>query len=213
VGVKSEIMCSFAHVFNITNTINTMRIAANKFVAVTYDLNVGEGEERELMERAVPENPLKFIFGTGAMIPSFENGLKGLEEGEEFEFTIEPKDAYGEYVEEHVLDLPKSIFEIDGKFDAETIVEGNTIPMMDSNGNHVNGSVLEVKDDVVVMDFNHPLAGETLHFKGKVIDVHEPTAEEIAALTAPSCGCGCEGCGGGCGDHHHEDGCGCGSCH
>jgi FKBP-type peptidyl-prolyl cis-trans isomerase SlyD len=116
-------------------------------------------------------------------------------------------------VEEHVLDLPKSIFEIDGKFDAETIVEGNTIPMMDSNGNHVNGSVLEVKDDVVVMDFNHPLAGETLHFKGKVIDVHEPTAEEIAALTAPSCGCGCEGCGGGCGDHHHEDGCGCGSCH
>ncbi len=211
----SEIMCSFAHVFNITNTINTMRIAANKFVAVTYDLNVGEGEERELMERAVPENPLKFIFGTGAMIPAFENGLKGLEEGAEFEFTIEPKDAYGEYVEEHVLDLPKSIFEIDGKFDETTIIEGNTIPMMDSNGNHVNGSVLEVKDDVVVMDFNHPLAGETLHFKGKVIDVHEPTAEEIAALTAPACGCGCgcESCGGDCGDHHHEDGCGCGSCH
>ncbi len=212
-GGMSEIMCSFAHVFNITNTINTMRIAANKFVAVTYDLNVGEGEERELMERAVPENPLKFIFGTGAMIPAFENGLKGLEEGAEFEFTIEPKDAYGEYVEEHVLDLPKSIFEIDGKFDETTIIEGNTIPMMDSNGNHVNGSVLEVKDDVVVMDFNHPLAGETLHFKGKVIDVHEPTAEEIAALTAPACGCGCESCGGDCGDHHHEDGCGCGSCH
>ena len=88
--------------------------------------------------------------------------------------------------------------------------------MMDSNGNRLNGSVLEVKDDVVVMDFNHPLAGETLHFSGEVIDVHEPTAEEIAALSAPAggCGCGCDDCGSDCGDHDHKDGgCGCGSCH
>lgn len=64
------------------------------------------------------------------------------------------------------------------------------------------------------MDFNHPLAGETLHFNGEVIDVHEPTAEEIAALTAPAggcgCGCGCDDCGSGCSDHGHEEGCGCG---
>ena len=61
----------------------------------------------------------------------------------------------------------------------------------------MNGSVLEVKDDIVVMDFNHPLAGETLHFSGEVIDVHEPTAEEIAAFSAPAggCSCGCDDCG------------------
>ena len=53
-----------------------MKITANKFVAVTYDLNVGEGEERELMERATAETPLKFIFGTGAMLPAFEDALK-----------------------------------------------------------------------------------------------------------------------------------------
>ena len=166
-----------------------MKITANKFVAVTYDLNVGEGEERELMERATAETPLKFIFGTGAMLPAFEDALKGLEVGDKFNFSISPADAYGEYVEEHVLDLP--------------------------NGNRMNGSVLEVKEDVVVMDFNHPLAGETLHFNGEVIDVHEPTAEEIAALTAPAggCGCGCDDCGSGCGDHNHEGGCGCGGCH
>ena len=57
--------------------------------------------------------------------------------------------------------------------------------MMDSNGNRMNGSVLEVKDDIVVMDFNHPLAGETLHFSGEVIDVHEPTAEEIQPSPLP----------------------------
>ena len=119
-------------------------------------------------------------------------------------------------MEDHVLDLPKNIFEVEGKFDSEIIKEGNTVPMMDSNGNRLNGSVLEVKDDVVVMDFNHPLAGETLHFSGEVIDVHEPTAEEIAALSAPTggCGCGCDDCGSDCCDHDHKDGgCGCGSCH
>lgn len=192
-----------------------MKISANKFVAVTYDLYVGEGEERELMEKATREVPLKFIYGTGSMIQAFEDALMGLESGAAFDFTITPENAYGEYNEDYVLDLPKNIFEVDGKFDSEMIQEGNTVPMMDSNGNRMNGSVLEVRDDVVVMDFNHPLAGETLHFKGEVIDVHEPTAEEIVAMTAPAggCGCGCDSCGGGCGDHEHGDGCGCSGCH
>ena len=191
-----------------------MKITANKYVAVTYDLNVGEGEERELMEKATVEAPLKFIYGTGMMLPAFEKALNGLEVGGTFNFSIEPAEAYGEYNEEHVLDLPKNIFEGDGKFDAEMIKEGNTVPMMDSNGNRMNGSVLEVKDDIVVMDFNHPLAGETLHFSGEVIDVHEPTAEEIAAFSAPAggCSCGCDDCGSDFGDNH-EGGCGCGGCH
>ena len=173
-----------------------MKISANKYVAVIYDLNVGEGEERELMEKATREVPLKFIYGMGMMIPAFEEALMGLEEGEKFDFSITPENAYGEYNEEHVLDLPKSIFEVDGKFDSEMVKEGNTIPMMDASGQRINGSVLEVKDDVVVMDFNHPF-------------------EEIAALTAPAggCGCGCDSCGGGCGDHEHGDSCGCGGCH
>ena len=185
----------------------TMRISANKYVAVIYDLNVGEGEERELMEKATREVPLKFIYGTGMMIPAFEDALAGLESGDQFDFSLTPENAYGEYNEDHVLELPKNIFEIDGKFDSEMVKEGNTIPMMDADGHRMNGSVLEVKKDVVVMDFNHPLAGETLHFKGEVVDVHEPTAEEIAAMTSSSCGGGCEGCGGGCGDHE------CGGCH
>ena len=184
-----------------------MRISANKYVAVIYDLNVGEGEERELMEKATREVPLKFIYGTGMMIPAFEDALAGLESGDQFDFSLTPENAYGEYNEDHVLELPKNIFEIDGKFDSEMVKEGNTIPMMDADGHRMNGSVLEVKKDVVVMDFNHPLAGETLHFKSEVVDVHEPTAEEIAAMTSSSCGGGCEGCGGGCGDHE------CGGCH
>lgn len=174
-----------------------MTISTNKFVSVAYDLYVGEGDERELMERASIDRPLQFIFGTDSMLPAFENELDGLAVGDSFRFTLTPENAYGAFNEEHVLELPKSMFEIDGKFDSEFIKEGNTIPMLDSNGQRMNGSVLEVKDDVVIMDFNHPLAGETLHFSGNVLDVHEPTIEEMAAISEamnPGCGGGCSGC-------------------
>lgn len=186
-----------------------MKISTNKFVALSYDLNVGEGEERELMERATAETPLEFIFGTNSMLEAFERNLDGKAEGDSFDFVLTPEEAYGEYDDEAVVDLPRNIFEQDGKLNEEVIFEGNTVPMMDTNGNRLNGSVVEVKEDVVRMDFNHPLAGETLNFTGKVLIVRESTPEEIAALFAPQGGCGC-GSGCGCGDSE-DSGCGCGS--
>jgi len=178
-----------------------MKIIKDKFVSVSYDLHVGNDDERELMESATKESPLQFIFGMGAMLPAFEEHILNLETGDKFTFTLAPELAYGEYVEEHVAELPKKIFEQDGKFDDEFIVEGVTLPMMNSNGDRMNGSVLEVKENVVVMDFNHPLAGETLHFSGEVLDVHEPTKEEIAFINqtmSGSCGCSCDDCGKSC---------------
>ena len=189
-----------------------MKIAAGKFVSVTYDLNVGEGEERELMEKATIETPLTFIFGTGSMLEAFEAALKGMEVAGKFNFSIAPADAYGEYEDEHVIDLPKNLFEVEGKFDDSVIYEGNTVPMMDSNGNRMNGSVLSVEETTVKMDFNHPLAGETLHFSGEVLEVREPSEAELAALLEPAggCGSGCGDCGcgdGGCADGSCGDGC------
>ncbi|MDR1356588.1 MAG: FKBP-type peptidyl-prolyl cis-trans isomerase [Tannerellaceae bacterium] len=172
-----------------------MKITANKFVSVVYDLNVGEGEELELMEKATREEPLNFVFGTGAMLPAFEKKLSGMTTGDTFKFILHPCDAYGDYNEENLMELPKNVFEIDGEFDAKMIREGNTVPMVDSDGNRLNGSVMEVKEDVVLIDFNHPLAGETLHFSGEVIDVHDPTAKELAELSAKGCDCGGEDCG------------------
>jgi peptidyl-prolyl cis-trans isomerase len=179
-----------------------MRVSKNKFVTVTYDLHVGDADDRTLMERATPEQPLKFIYGIGAMLEAFEKNLSGLEPGDRFEFSLTPEQAYGQRIEENVVDLPKSVFMVDGVFDSERVKEGATLPMMSAEGQHMNGSVLEVKDDVVVMDFNHPLAGETLHFAGQVADVHEPTAEELAEMEQMMHG-------GGCGGHDHD---GCGGC-
>ena len=190
-----------------------MKISPNKFVSLSYDLNVGEGDEKELMEKATPEQPLEFIFGTNSMLEAFEKNVDGLVQGDSFDFVLTPDQAYGEYDDDHLVDLPKNIFEVDGKMDESVVFEGNTIPMMDSNGNRLNGSVVSVSDDVVKMVFNHPLAGETLHFTGNVLSVREASAEEIAALFAPQGG----GCGSGCGCGSSDDsegcgsGCGCGS--
>jgi len=195
-----------------------MKISVNKYVTLTYDLNVGEGDERELMEQATIEKPMEFIYGTNSMLDAFEKQLEGMNSGDEFNFKLSPDDAYGEYDEAQLLELPKNIFEVEGKIDGDILFEGNVVPMMDSSGNRLMGSVVNIGDDFVTMDFNHPLAGENMHFTGKVIDVRDATQEEIAALfTDAGCGCGSNGGGcssGNCGCGSNEPtvgGCGCGS--
>ena len=190
-----------------TKFINrNMKISEDKFVVLTYDLTVETEQEgeRELMERATKEHPLSFIFGMGMMLEAFEKNIEGLQTGDKFSFNLSPEEAYGEFIQENVVELPKKIFEIDGKFDHKEIAEGVTLPMTDAQGNRLMGSVLEIKPDVVVMDFNHPLAGEILYFDGTVIDVHEVTPQEIDAMTRNE-GSACSHC-------HSDDESGCAGC-
>ena len=145
------------------------------------------------------------------MLEAFEEQIDGLSEGDKFSFSLNPEQAYGDYDESKIIELPINIFEVDGKVDNEMLVEGNTLPMMDSSGNRLMGSVVSVDDKSVTMDFNHPLAGETMHFEGSVTGVREASAEEIAALfSAGGCDCGSGGCG--CGDGDEAGGCGSGGC-
>lgn len=199
-----------------------METAENKYITVAYRLYTMENGEKELFEEAKAEHPFQFISGLGTTLEDFETQVSDLAKGDKFEFTIVADRAYGAYDEQHVIELPKHIFEIDGKFDNEHIKEGNIVPLMTSDGQRVNASVVEIKPDVVVVDLNHPLAGTDLIFEGEVIENRPATNEEIQELvkmmSGEGCGCGCDSCGSGCGDHgcgDHEcgDGCGCGSCH
>jgi len=184
-----------------------MKIGKNKMVSLTYDLHYDDAEG-ELIEQATTEKPLSFVFGAGLMLPKFEEHLEGFEVGNPFEISLQDVDAYGELDENAIVDLPKHIFFIEGEFDEEIVSVGNTVPMMSTGGQRLNGLVLEITDDIVKMDFNHPLAGENLFFKGQITEVREATDEEIAAtLGGGGCGCGSGGCG--CDD---EEGCGDGSC-
>ena len=190
-----------------------METVENKYITLAYKLYTIENGEKEFTEEAPAEHPFQFISGLGLTLESFENQVKDLKKGDKFDFTIKAEEAYGEYDDEHVIDLPKNIFEIEGKFDSERVVEGAVIPLMTSEGQRINGSVVEVKDDVVVMDMNHPLAGCDLNFVGEITENRPATNDEWSEMARMMSGGGCSGgcdcgdCGGGCGDHECGDGC------
>lgn len=152
-----------------------MKIAKNTIPSVSYVLTV----DGEVVDQAKKETPLSFIFGVGGMIPGFEKNLNGLETGDSYDFKLLPDEAYGEYNQNAVVDLPVNTFMADGKLQEELLVVGKVIPMQDQNGNPLNGTVVQVGDEVVKMDFNHMLAGKDLHFKGEVIDIRDATTEEL----------------------------------
>lgn len=183
-----------------------MEINRNKYVALSYEL-YKDSFGGELVERAAAEEPLSFIVGTGIMLPKFEENVLGLKKDENYEFVIGSDEAYGPYMDDKVVTLPKDIFKVDDKINEEILVVDNVIPMMDTTGNRLNGKVLEVADADVKMDFNHPMAGQDLFFKGSVLEVREASEAEILAATQPAGGgCGCGSGGGSCGDGGCDDG-------
>lgn len=191
-----------------------METVENKYITVAYKLYAIENGEKDFTEEAPAEHPFQFISGLGLTLEAFEDQVRDLNKGDKFDFTITCTEAYGEYDDQHVIDLPKQIFEVDGKFDNERIVEGNVVPLMTGEGQRVNGTVSEVKDDVVVMDMNHPLAGCDLNFVGEIVESRPATNEElqeiVQMMNGGGCGCGCDSCDSECGGEHEcngNDGC------
>lgn len=181
-----------------------MTIAKDKMVSVTYELKL-DGKDGDVFEKAEKDSPLIFLYGSGMMLPAFESGLSDKNTSDTFEISIAAADAYGEVNEEAIVDLPKNIFMVDGKIDEQLITPGNSVPMMSTSGQRMEGLVVSVNEDTVQMDFNHPLAGEDLYFTGEILDVRDATTEELNAAYSSGCGCGS---GGGCGD----GGCDSGGC-
>lgn len=175
-----------------------MNIDKNKVVALTYELEV----EGAIRDKATKEQPLDFIFGQGYLLPEFEANVAGKTVGDTFDFTLSPENGYGVYDPKAVLELAKAIFEIDGKVKEGLLTVGNVIPMMTQDGRVIPGKVLEVGDEKIRMDFNHELAGKTLHFTGEVVAVREATDKELEeglhGERARSCSGNCSDCGGGC---------------
>ncbi len=155
-----------------------MIVNKNKVVSISYSLHVN-AKDGELVEVVEKDKPMQYIHGTGTMLESFESQIEGLKAGDSFDFMIKSEDAYGEASDEAIVNLPKSIFEVDGVIDEDLLVVDNVIPMQDKDGNHYNGIVLEVSDDEVQIDFNHPLAGDDLFFTGNVIEIREASNTEI----------------------------------
>ncbi len=177
-----------------------MTIAKDKMVSVTYELKL-DGKDGDVFEKAGKDSPLIFLYGSGMMLAAFESGLSSKKINDTFEISIAAVDAYGEVNEEAIVDLPIHVFMVDGKIDEQLITPGNSVPMMSTSGQRMEGLVISVDENTVQMDFNHPLAGEDLFFTGEILEVRDATPEELSAAYSTGCGCGSGGCGSGsCGE-------------
>jgi FKBP-type peptidyl-prolyl cis-trans isomerase SlyD len=156
-----------------------MIIEQNKVVAVHYTLNEGTAEG-QLVESTQGGTPLAFIYGVGMMIPAFEANLAGLKTGDTFAFGIPAAEAYGEYDEAALVEVPKQMFEHEGKIPDGLLEIGNVLPLQDQDGNRLQGMVAWVGLDKVKLDFNHPMAGVDLFFTGHVESVRDADATELA---------------------------------
>lgn len=175
-----------------------MKIEHNKWVALHYTLKDDAGNQ---LDTSVGGAPLGYIHGNGYLIVGLENELEGKEAGDKFTAVIGPKDAYGEYAPGIVVEVDREKFEFDGE-----IQVGMQFQVMTPRGPSIV-RVAEVNGDKIKIDGNHELAGKTLHFDIEVVEVRDPTEEELNPAGCGGCGGGCGGdCGGDCG------GCGDGGC-
>lgn len=183
-----------------------MKIEKNKVVALSYQLEV----DGKIADKASSESPLEYIHGTGMLLPKFEEEVAGKEPGEEFKFTLSPAEGYGEIDPRYLVELPKESFAIDGQIREELLQPGRVIPMYNSAGQVVQGTVKTVTENAVTMDFNHPMAGKTLNFSGRVESVRDASEKELTEglhgeyLPQEECHCN-----GNC--KHGEGGCDCSS--
>jgi FKBP-type peptidyl-prolyl cis-trans isomerase SlyD len=155
-----------------------LTIQPNKHVVLDYELRADDGDLLDASEAEGGE-PIQYVHGYGMLVPGLEAALAGLRAGDERDIVVPAEAGYGEYDEDLVLEIERSEFPepaavaVGDEFVAES-PEGEEIPM----------TVVEVKDDAVVVDANHPLAGLTLRYSVKVRDVREATEREIEEAAA-----------------------------
>ena len=175
-----------------------MNIAEKMYVTINYTLTLESGQE---IDKSAEGQPLGFIAGTGQIIPGLEKALIGRIAGDSAKVVVEPEDAYGPVKDDLFQEVPNSQFpsDVDVKAGMAFEAQGPNGPFMIT--------VAKINDnDTVTVDLNHPMAGKQLHFDVNVVEVREPTAEELAQAAASfSSGCGCgsedtntDACGPGC---------------
>lgn len=157
-----------------------MKISSQQVVSLTYTLHTtDESGQKVHVETAGEENPLVFLYGIGQMLPLFEENIKNLSKGDSFDFQVPAAEGYGELDETAIVEVPTSIFLLEGQLDTSRFFPGAVVSMQDQEGRVMQAQILQLNDEKAVLDFNHPMAGKDLFFSGKVLEVRAATAEEL----------------------------------
>lgn len=148
-----------------------MRIGPNTVVAIDYRLTLDSGE---VVDSSETRSPLRFLYGRGHLIPALEREIEGMEAGHEKDVTLSPDEGYGSRSETLLRDFPRDAFppEVELK-------EGVILYAEAPEGRRVPFTVRAVGPELVRADFNHPLAGESLHFWVAVREVREASVAEV----------------------------------
>lgn len=149
-----------------------MLIAANKAVSIDYTLTNDAGE---VIDSSAGGAPLVYLQGAGNIIAGLEKALLGKQVGDELDVSVEPEDAYGEYSAELVATLNRSMFE-----GVDELEVGMQFHASGPDGSMQIVTIRELEGDDVIVDGNHPLAGQRLNFKVKVVEVRDASEEEVA---------------------------------
>ncbi|MEM9024032.1 MAG: hypothetical protein AAGB22_09840 [Bacteroidota bacterium] len=157
-----------------------MFIEDGYIVEIKYELRDG-GPEGETLELMSEEWPLKFLFGAGAMLPAFEANLRGLEEGQPFQFLLQARDAYGPHEPEQVVQVFLDEIAEDPHYPINRYETGDLITLNTEEGKVISGSIQQITDRYLLVDCNHSMAGKDLHFSGQVLHIREARWDERQA--------------------------------
>jgi FKBP-type peptidyl-prolyl cis-trans isomerase SlyD len=139
-------------------------------VSMEYTLKI-DGEQIDSSEG---QGPLQFLAGHGNIVIGLENEMKGMKIGDSKNVVVAPADGYGEYDDKAFMDVSSKQFPDDMK-----VEEGLELTVRDDSGQARYARVDKVEGETVRLNFNHPLAGDELHFDVKVTALREPTSEEL----------------------------------
>jgi len=167
-----------------------MKIAKNSYVTIDYLINLGNEEVYPPDGR--PEE-ISFCMGWGAMPPGLEQALMGMKENDHKVITLAAEQAYGNFDDELVMEVPRADFDLEGELRPGLVFE-----TQNKEGQPVYFIVQEVRPESVLIDFNHPLAGKDLEVAFTIRQVREATPEDLQEHHS----CTCSECQEG-GSHHH----------
>ena len=154
-------------------------VAEGKNVSVEYTLTL---DDKSVVESNVGKQPLIYTHGTHQIVPGLEKALEGLTVGDTKDVTVAPADGYGDNDPNALQEVQKKLIPPDA------LVVGARLQGKTPDGHMVYPRVAEIKDDTVMLDFNHPLAGKTLHFNVKILDITQepPQSQEPPQPQAPA---------------------------
>lgn len=149
-----------------------MQIAEKKVVSFHYKLTLDDGE---IADSSEGKAPLSFLVGGGQIIPGLEKELLGMSAGDKKVVSVQPEEGYGVKSDQLVQTIDRNQIP-----DSVDLKVGETLSGQSEDGHVVEGVVAAIDGDAVEIDFNHPLADKVLTFDVEIVDVREPSAEELA---------------------------------